>query len=144
MYKRLRGNVLPIFTIKLPDEQTPVDFADSLKAYELSDGVRDDVTFAEVAAGDTAEYIFKVKIVVSFATAALYGWMWTHPGAEVDIIFGPWGNAVASDEKPHFTFTAQIPAAPGLSMEAAAQAKTGAEIERELTVLGPVTLVTGP
>jgi hypothetical protein len=29
-------------------------------------------------------------------------------------------------------------------MEAAAQAKTGAEIERELTVLGPVTLVTGP
>ena len=143
-YTRLRGNVTPLFIVKLAGEVGPAtSYADSLKAYDLTDADRDDVTFAEAESGDTADYTFKLKCLVSWESGSLYGFMLDHPGAVVDVLFAPRGNALASPSSPHYLFQAVLPARPGLSMEAAiGGGKGGAEIEREWKLVEPYDLVT--
>lgn len=139
---RLRGNVLPIFTIKV-GAAAAVSYADDLKKINLKAADKDakDLTFAEAAQGVAQDFTLTVTAIASFDAAALYGFAWANKGTEVTIVYGPYGNAVPTATKPHFTLTATV-STPDWSAEAkAATDTTGAEAEIVFKGTSTVTLI---
>lgn len=127
---RLRGNVLPIFTLKI-GAAAAASYADDTKKFQLKNADKDakDLTFYEASEGVAQDFTLTVTCLVSFDATALYGFAWTNKGTEVTIVYGPYGNAVPTATKPHFTLTATI-STPEFSTEAKPTSDaTGAETE---------------
>lgn len=139
---RLRGNKNPVFTIVV-GETPAASYADDLKAYGLTseDADDSDITFLEASQGAARQYLFTARLLTSFDTGSLYGFLWDNSGAEVDIVLGPWGNVTPTATQPHFSFTATVGGKPDLSNEASVE-QVGAETEVELRVVGQVSKVT--
>lgn len=139
---RLRGNVLPIFTLAV-GEQPAASYADDIKKIsgEAKDKDSKDLTFWEAAnASNAKDWTFKVTTVASFAATALYRYMWEHVGEEATLVWGPWGNAIPTEDKPHFRVNVTVPQ-PGLDTEASLDA-TGAAAEVEFASVGALVRVT--
>jgi hypothetical protein len=138
---RLRGNLLPVFTLK-KGAAAAVSFADDLKTWELEPAEKDsgDLTFAEAAAGAGVDWAFNGTAIVSFDAGSLFGYLFDNAGSDVEVKFGPKGNATASATSPHFTGTATISLPPGFSNEARTTAE-GAEFEFTLNFSTALTKV---
>ena len=139
---RLRGNINPIFTIKV-GATAATSYADDTKKISLDhvDKPDDDITFYEAAQGTAVDGVLKVTTVASFDATALYGFLWDNAGKDVEIIWGPWGNATPSATKPHFKLAATLPNRPGLETEAR-RTPEGASAEVEIQCSGPAIKVT--
>lgn len=141
---RIRGNVNPIFTLKI-GAAVAASYSDDLKAIGLTTDDKDDsdLTFAEAAAGLSKEFTLALTLLVSWDTGSLYSYLWDNAGATVAVVWGPYGNAVPTVTKPHFTFTATIDGKPAMELEAKGPSdKSGADVDVELQVVGDVTKVT--
>ena len=81
-----------------------VDYFADLSTVELqSEPASTDVeTFADAAAGGSADWYFTVSGVQSTDTASFWKAMWDAAGTEVEYIYAPHGNATATATKPHF------------------------------------------
>jgi hypothetical protein len=134
---RLRGNLNPVFTIKV-GAGTATSYSDDLKGVELTseEGDEGDLTFAEAAAGLASAHSLNLTGIVSFDAGALYGFLWDNPGKDVDIVYGPYGNATATATKPHFTMTVNTGRLPGFGTTARTS-KEGAEFTHELRLNAP-------
>lgn len=139
---RLRGNKLPVFTIK-KGATAATSYADDLKSYGITgdDGDDSDLTFAEAAAGLADAYTFVPGMIVSFDSGSLYGFLWNNPGIEVEIVLGPWGNATPTPTQPHFKFTVNTGRRPDFE-NTASVAKTGAEATREMDIVSAIATLT--
>lgn len=131
---RLRGNVNPIFTLKL-GAAAAVSYSDDLKKVSLTSEDKDDsdLTFAEAAAGLAKDWTVTLTGIVSHDATALYAYLWDNPGAEWILTYGPWGNASPSATKPHYQITVKNSGKPAFETEAKSPNDvTGAEFEHEL------------
>lgn len=143
---KLHGNTVPIFTIAPVDAAgvvgAAVSFAADLKSWDLTSADKDagDLTFYDVANGDTKDWTLKLSTVVSFDAAALYAYLWQNPAGDVEVVLGPYGNAVPSATKPHLRFRAELPGKPNMSNEAALK-KVGQLADVELAGTTDVELV---
>lgn len=129
---RLRGNQGLLLTLQ--DGVNPADdVAGDVKSWELNpeDGEDGDVTFEEAQAGATAQWVLKLKFIVSFSTGSLWSYLWDNSGQDRTYVLGPAGNATPSTDKPHFTGLVNLGKKPGLANEARTT-KEGAEFEVEL------------
>lgn len=71
----------------------------------------DAVTFAEVGAGGALQWFFEGTAVSDFGTGSLWNYIWENSGdTGIAFTYKPYGNAVASTTKPHFTGTLTLPA----------------------------------
>lgn len=134
---RLRGNVLPIFKIKLGADPAE-DYADDTKSIGLAHSTKGDLTFAEAAAGLAFDSSLKVKLIAGFASTALFAFMMDNRGKDVVVTWGPQGNVVPSETQPHYQLACRVPAPP-LDTEAAIDAKKSAE--SDVTFEGTADLV---
>lgn len=134
----IRGNedILAEFTV---GEGPAVDFHGDIKKVEIAYADKDDadLTFEEAASGATQDATVKVTSIASLDATSFWRWCWDNAGAEVELLYGPRGNAVASAEKPHFAMTIKVPGKPAVSQEAK-RTKERSEFEMEFEVL------TGP
>jgi len=106
---------------------------DDAKSWEITSDDKDDsdLTFGEAAQGQVKDYTLAITGIVSFDAGSLWMYLWANPGAEVDVVLGPKGNAVHAAGKPVFTFKANTGAKPTLQNEARTS-NEGAEFEHEL------------
>lgn len=141
---RLRKNVLPVFTLAI-DGAAATSYADDLKAIELKPKLKDkdDVTFAEAAAGTVGLCDVEVECIMSYDATSLYAALFEKAGKLVDVVYGPWGNAAPAATKPHFKILQCIINRPGVGNEAAALATdlTGKMIKITLTGTQDVTVL---
>lgn len=68
----------------------------------------DEVTFADAAAGGAYEWKMAITAIQATDAVSLHTFFWAHAGEEVDFIFAPHGNAVASATQPHYLGTIQL------------------------------------
>lgn len=86
--------------------------------YELTPAARDNVTFAEAAAGQP-EYTLTLTVLQDLATGSAYRFLWDNAGAAgVAVKLAPRGNATATNDKPHFTFNVTLPFTPTVGGQA--------------------------
>lgn len=138
---RLRGNINPIFTLKL-GAGTAASFSDDLKNYTLSSDEKDDsdLTFAEAAAGTGADWTLSITALVSNDTGSLFAYLWANPGVDLLVVLAPHGNATPAATKPHYTFTMNTGFPPDLSNEAKGGSDvSGAEFEKEFKISTQIT-----
>lgn len=134
----IRGNedIVAKFTL---DPNPAIDFHGDIKNVEIEHADKDDadLTFEEAASGDTQDSIVKVTAISSLDPTSFWRWCWDNAGAEVEFVWGPRGNAVPTEDKPHFEMIVKIPGKPGISQEAKRTKERG-DFEIELEVIeGP-------
>jgi hypothetical protein len=137
---RVRGNVDPIFTIKMGNG-TATSYSDDLKKISLTSDDKDDkdLTFWEASQGASKDYTLELTGIVSFDTGSLWKFLWANAGTEALVEYGPKGNATATAAAPHFTFSVTL-ARADIEVEASLDG-TGAEFDVELKATTDVTMV---
>lgn len=143
--RRLRGNANPIFTLKLGDAAAAA-YNEDLKTTELAWEDKDDsdLTFSEAAAGLLQDGTLTVGAVTSTDVDSFWRWCWDHPGQDVEVVWGPHGNALPTEDKPHFVGTASTTGKPPLANEAKSpKDKTGADFEIDFVFSTDVLIVDG-
>ncbi len=80
----------------------------------------DFLSFQDARSGGGRDYKLEMTIAQDHATDTLWDLIWTGAGTEVDGIYAPYGNAVASATEPHYTFTAVVAEPDGTLMGAEA------------------------
>lgn len=141
---RIRGNINPIFTLKL-GAAAAVSYSDDLKKVSLTSEDKDDsdLTFAEAAAGLAKDWTVTLTGVTSWDAGALYAYLWDNPGATWVLVYGPYGNATATATKPHYSITVTNSGKPGFEAEAKSPKDlTGVEFEHELFGTTDITKIT--
>lgn len=84
-----------------------------------------DLTFEEAANGDTKESKFVATFLQALGAATLWRKVFDAPSGEYAVIWGPYGNSVASASQPHLMFTMKATGIP----EVGAQARFGKQRE---------------
>lgn len=141
--ERLKGNTGLVLTLQ--DDALPAFAADGdVKACRITSEDKDDsdLTFAEAAEGDTKDYTVTVTAIQSTATGSFWRLLWEKPGTEFAVVYGPHGNAVPTEDKPHFLFTAKSDGRPEIGGEAR-RTKEGQEFEYELEVTSAIAMDDG-
>ncbi len=141
--QRLRGNTGLHLTFK--DDADPVFAADKdVKSCQITSEDKDDsdLTFYEAASGETKDYAIELTAIQSTSTGSLWRYLWDNPGVEVAVVYGPHGNAVPTEDKPHFLFTAKADGRPAIGGEAR-RTKEGQEFEYTMQVTSGIAMDTG-
>ena len=85
------------------------EFAGSVKSVVFKSAVGE-MGFGDYA--DSLDYTCEVTGFQDFAAASLWTTLFTTPGASINLLFAPHGNAVASASQPHFTATGYAESIP--------------------------------
>lgn len=141
----VRGNTGLVAKIGTPAE----DYSNNIKEVSLGSEAKDDsdLTFVEAASGDVDDYTVTLKSIASTAVGSLWRYLWDNPGAEFPFVYGPHGNAVPTEDKPHFLMTLKNNGRPTPPNNTARRSKDRGEFEVELEVIGAIVLddgVVGP
>lgn len=134
----LRGNRGLYATAQIGAEPAQ-ELDDDLKNVQITSEDKDesDLTFREAAEGDVKDFTLVLTGVQDTSDGSLWRLLWDNPGATLEFVYGPSGNAVASETEPHFQMTVKNAGKPQIG-GAAARSKTRYEFEHELEVLdGP-------
>ncbi|MEJ7633253.1 hypothetical protein [Aeromicrobium sp.] len=102
-----------------------VEMDGNLKDARITGEDKDDLTFGEVKAGLTKDAFLTLKAIQSTATGSLWRLLWDNPGAELAVVYGPHGNAVASEDAPHFIGIVKADGRPEIGTEVDRQKKRG-------------------
>jgi hypothetical protein len=137
---RVRGNVNPIFTLKIGSTAV-ASYADDLKKVALTSDDKDDsdLTFWEAAQGASKDYTLEATAITSFDAGSLWKYLWANAGSEASVVYGPKGNAVPTAIAPHFAFNVSL-ARPDIELEASLDG-TGAEFEVKLKCSTDITML---
>ena len=138
----IRGNSGLYATLTVDTETTELD-AD-LKAVNITSEDKDesDLTVYEAASGDVKDYTLVFTGIQDTTTGSLWRTLWDNPGATMEVVYGPAGNAVPTEDDPHFTMTVKNAGRPVVGATAA-RSKTRSEFEHECEVIDGPTLVEG-
>lgn len=139
----IRGNA-GIFLTFQKDANPATPFDGDVKAFAIEgeDADDSDLTFLEAAEGGAQVDTVTVTALQSTKAGSFWRFCWDNPGAEVAVVYGPHGNAVASADKPHFLMTVKMGNRPNIGGEAQ-RTKTRFDFETSLEVLDGPTLDTG-
>lgn len=140
---RLKGKEGFYLSLKNGSDAAFTAAGDDVKSWEITSDDRDDsdLTFWEAAQGQVKDYTLTLTGIVSFDDGSLWRYLWDNPGAEVNVVLGPKGNAVHAAGKPVFTFTANTGAKPTLANEARTS-NEGAEFEHDLLASSDLVMST--
>lgn len=105
----------------------------------------DFLTFEAARSGGARDYSLDMTIAQDHASGTLWDLIWTGAGTEVDGIFAPYGNAVASASQPHYEFTAVVSEPDGdfLGAEANESTSAVAVVEVSWKLVGKPTKIVG-
>lgn len=109
-------------------EVDELDRSDEVSKAEITSGATssDFTSFAEARSGGGRDYKLAMTIAQDHASATLWDLIWTGAGTEVDGIYAPYGNAVASAGQPHYGFTAVVAEPDGTLLGGEAKTSTTA------------------
>lgn len=103
----------------------------------LNDAPGDVQTFCEVRVG--GEWSLQLDGITSGEAASLYRVLWDNFGSQVGFIIAPNGNAVATDDEPHYTGTVVFDQVPPLSLMSNETAKFSVTLQVKNTPHDPTS-----
>lgn len=120
------------------------EYSGNVKSHRITNEDKDDadLTFLEAQEGETKDYSLALTFLQAMAANALWRKLWDNPGGEWPVVYGPYGNAIPSASKPHFTFTVKANGRPEVGVEAS-RSKTRADAEYTLEITSPIVLDDG-
>lgn len=113
---KYKGNAVT-FTIN------SVEYAAECKSVNIVNEESEDdfVTFADAASGGGVQWFLDLEAQADYAGGTLWEYLWTNSGnTAVAFVVKPYGNAVATADKPHFTGTVNLGPKPPVGGEASA------------------------
>lgn len=137
----IRGNDGSFFTLNLVADPAE-ELEGHVKKIELDNEDKDDLTFGEVNRGETKDHILKVTGVPDITKGSMWRLLHDNPNAEFAVAWGPYGNAVPTEDKPHITGVVKSDGKP----KAGQEARTGRqreEFEYELRFVGEYEIDEG-
>lgn len=127
-------------------EVEAVDRSDEVSKAVITSGASDTdfMSFAAARAGGSRDYSLDMTASQDHASGTLWDLIWTGAGTEIDGIYAPYGNAVASTSQPHYGFTAVVSEPDGdfLGAEATDSTSAVAVVEVSWKLLGKPTKIT--
>lgn len=116
MTTRIKGNK------KLTLTFGAVDYScDATKINLTSEDADSDVTtFCDAADGGSKQWYFDITAIQSTDPTSFWRYLWESTGEEVEYVYMPHGNAVATTDQPHFTGTVKVGSKPDIGGEAGA------------------------
>lgn len=139
---RIRGNRKPVLRIGSPGTDQAADITSW--AIENEEADADVVTFEDAANGGGRQFYLRGGAVQSTETAAFWRYVWENSGEEgVPYTVAPHGNAVPTDDEPHFVGTLKIGPKPNIGGEASTDAKSAFTFDFEFEIDGEPTMDTG-
>lgn len=126
--------------VEAVDRSDEVSKAEILSAASESDFQ----SLQESRSGGAREYALEMTIAQDHASGTLWDLIWTGAGTEVDGVYAPYGNAVASVTQPHYSFTAVVAEPDGrfLGSESNDSASAVATVDVSWSLLAKPTKVT--
>jgi hypothetical protein len=101
-----------------------------------------DVTFLEVKAGDTTDFSLTLTMLVAHVAGSLWKLFWDNPAGQFACVYGPYGNAVATADKPHWSMTIKASGKPAGFTQQATKDTTRVYTEYTVKVIGVPELIT--
>lgn len=77
-----------------------------------------DLTFLEASLGGAQADSLVITAIQSTKAGSLWRKAWDESGAEVPVVYGPHGNALATADKPHFLMVVKLGLRPRIGGEA--------------------------
>ncbi|UGB34136.1 hypothetical protein LQ938_09565 [Microbacterium sp. cx-55] len=96
------------------------EYSADLVSYGLAptDADADVITFGDVAAGSTDQWVLSGTAVQDMATSSFWNYVWANAKTEAAFTLAPQGNSSATVAQPHYTGTVTIGKKPPISAEA--------------------------
>lgn len=135
----IRGNDGCYFTMQLADDPA-VELEGHVKKVEMDNGDRDDLTFGEINRGETKDHTLKVTGIQSLTPGTLWRMLHDNPRGMFRVVWGPYGNAIPTEDRPHVVGLVKVDGKPKLGQEART-GRTREEFEVELHFEGEYDLV---
>jgi hypothetical protein len=92
----------------------------------------DFLSFAAAAAGGGRDYRLALTFVQDASAGSLWSRVWTAAGSDVDVVVRPYGNAIPTPDRPHFTGTVTISEPDGDLLGGEANASPSARFVTEV------------
>lgn len=140
---RIRGNTGIVLTLK-KGATAATSYSDDAKEVVISGTDKDDndITFADVTAGALQDATIKIKAIQSTDATSLHQFLFDNQGVEVELVYGPHGNATPTATQPHFKVTKlKIENIPDIGGPAR-KSTEGYDFDYELKSSGTLTKVT--
>lgn len=144
------GNQGIIFTLALIDPETgaagtALSFPGDVKNVQPAAADRDagDITFLEAQNGDLQNHTLAVTAVATLEPGSLCRLLWDNPGAEFEVVWGPYNNAVPSNAKPHIVGRVKAAGLPFSFEQAASKDGTRGSYTYTFNYVDRPTLDTG-
>lgn len=134
---RIKGNKL-----KLAFGTPAVDYWADATAVTLEneEGETDTTTFADAAEGGARQFFLNISSIQSTQATSFWRNCWDNSGAEIPFTYAPHGNAVATEDEPHFVGTCIMGPKPTIGGEAGTGVYT---FETRFDVVGTPVLDAG-
>lgn len=127
-------------------EVETIDRSDEISKAFIASAASDSdfVSFLAARSGGARDYTLQMTVAQDHASGTLWDLIWTGAGTEVDGVYAPYGNAVASASQPHYSFTAVVAEPDGefLGAEATDSTSAVATVDVEWKLTGKPTKVT--
>lgn len=129
----IRGNALT-----LSFGSPAVDYKCDVTAVTLTneDADQDVVTFCDAADGTTKQWFLNITAIQSTDADSLWSYIWDHSGDEVAFTYAPHGNAVPTEDQPHFTGMLTVGSKPEIGGEASTSRTNRFTFESQWEVSG--------
>lgn len=105
-------------SLSLMFDTTEVNLEATSVVLQNEDADGDNVTFAELAAGNAVQWFFEITATSDYGSSSFWSYLWENAGSDVTFTFKPYGNATASATQPHFTGTVTIAKKPPVGGQA--------------------------
>lgn len=140
--KRIAGNKRPRLTIGAPGLEQSADLLSYKFENEAADA--DAVTFEDAEKGEGRQHYLRGAAVQSTQSSSFWRYVWENSGeTEVPYTVAPHGNAVATEDEPHFLGTMTISTIPALGGEASSDPKSSFQFDYEFKLDDKPTMDTG-
>lgn len=104
------------------------------------DGDTDTQTFADLNSGTPVQWFFAITAITDLAAATFWRLLWDNAGDDLAFVFKPYGNAVVTVDKPHFTGTCTVTRKPPVG----GSAGTTWTYDARLDIIGEPTMDATP
>lgn len=139
---RIKGNKKPVLTLGSPGADQSADLISYTVENEAADS--DTVTFEDAENGGGRQFYLRGSAIQSTKSTSFWRYVWENTGeTSVPYTIAPHGNAVATEDEPHFTGTLTIGAKPTIGGEASTSTSSAFSFEFEFEIDGEPVLDEG-
>ena len=116
-------------TLALAFGEPGTDYSGDIKRAEIVPSDKKDLSYGELARGDTQDFTLSLEIFEDLASGGLWRFLYDNAGETVAAVIRPYGNASASASEPFIVGDVKIRTKPGVGGEASLDGRFTASVD---------------